>query len=126
MTITTPQDAIKIMRYAANWLETHPDKHCRETLAKDDQGNEVSPLDGAATCFCALGRIVRETHELTGEYIRHSSFIRDHFDSVTSTRVSFANDSIGRLSVITLMRQLADKKEERLATASRPTGNIPT
>jgi hypothetical protein len=46
---------------AADWLEANPDKHIAGDLAQDALGRVVGPLDPAAVCFCAMGRLVIES-----------------------------------------------------------------
>lgn len=57
----TDHERLHHIHDALDWLEAHPAKHIKNILARDKRGHEVSPLDSSATCFCALGRIAKES-----------------------------------------------------------------
>ncbi len=48
------------VRRAIDWLRANPDRHIKENLAVDSDGNVCSPIAPYAQCFCVLGRIAKE------------------------------------------------------------------
>lgn len=48
------------LQRAADWIMSNPDKHIAGTMAMDELGDVVMPLDPKAVCFCAMGRLALE------------------------------------------------------------------
>lgn len=46
---------------AAEWIERNPDKLIAGDFARDDLGYKSDPTGFRATCFCAVGRMVKES-----------------------------------------------------------------
>lgn len=58
--IYTRAERVAVLHKALDWLDANPDKHITGTLAEDAKGEDVSPIDPTAECFCILGRMVIE------------------------------------------------------------------
>lgn len=80
---------------ALDWLEANPDKHIKNVLARKARNSyEVSPLHPSATCFCALGRIAKESGAQNESYASIDSFLTEYLFpfQVTKRMVFDRND----------------------------------
>lgn len=80
---------------ALDWLEANPDKHIKSMLARISRhGYEVSPLSPVATCFCALGRIAKESGAKDTSFTGIEGFLTDYLFplGVTKRMVFDRND----------------------------------
>lgn len=93
LTQTTPE-RLHHIHDALDWLEANPAKHIKNILARDQRGYEVSPLSPMATCFCALGRIAKESGAEDSSFTGVEGFLTDYLFpfGVTKRMVFDRND----------------------------------
>jgi hypothetical protein len=61
----TPEHIRAAAERTFDFFTAHPEKRVTCTLAIDANKESVSPFDGAADCFCFVGRFARELGPLT-------------------------------------------------------------
>jgi len=107
MNMVTNAYAALVLRRAAKWLKANPDKHITGVAATGRDGVSIHPQHYRATCFCAVGRITREIHDLRDA----PHFVLDAvFSDTPASMVVQLNDrSSDKSEVIDKLTQMADK-----------------
>ena len=80
---------IAILEKAKSIIAT-PDRWCREDLARDIRGIEVSPHNSMAVCWCAYGAMKCAGRRLGLDHFINSSV--NIFNSVSSKDMIYLND----------------------------------
>lgn len=117
---------IPALRAAADFFEANPDKRAIGRFAEDVNRSEVLPKDPTATCWCALGRTIKELDNDTyveavlrsgeedriGYTFAHLEYLLDG-DTITDTWEH--NDGLPLIEqtplVVANLRAIADKLE---------------
>ncbi len=120
----TDHERLHHIHDALDWLEANPDKHIKNRLALSARGGpEVSPIDPSATCFCALGRIAKESGVQDISYAGIEMFLTEYLYpfKVTKRMVFDRNDfaaasRAGMKAGLDQIRSIFPPRPERIST----------